>query len=142
MVYKETATSALDQRSEGASGDAVDHRTCEDGTGAAQERRARTAPGMGGGVLAHSSPRIPGGADLGDDDDAGGLRFRAAMRRPRQERARGRFLLGRADHPQRSFCFQFLFFLTKSKTAITITELPHAKPTKLFPRLMVPSDQM
>jgi hypothetical protein len=43
---------------------------------------------MGGGVLAHSSPRIPGGADLGDDDDAGGSRFRAAMRRPRQERAR------------------------------------------------------
>jgi len=43
---------------------------------------------MGGGVLAHSSPRIPGGADLGDDDDAGGSRFRAAMRRPRQDRAR------------------------------------------------------
>jgi len=113
----------------------VDHKTREDGTGAAQEQRARTAPGMDGGVLAHSSPRIPGSADLGDDDDAGGSRFRAAMRRPRQERARGRFLLGRADHPQRSFCFQFLFFLTKSKTAITITELPHAKTNTTFSKI-------
>jgi hypothetical protein len=30
MVYKEMTTSALDQRSEGASGDAVDHWTHED----------------------------------------------------------------------------------------------------------------
>jgi hypothetical protein len=62
---------------------------------------------MGGGVLAHSSPRIPGGADLGDDDDAGGSRFRAAMRRPRQERARA----GGSCSAGLPSAAQFLFFI-------------------------------